>query len=111
MVPSVVVVVVAATRSSLRGLAGESGVGSCMYTPPLWYTGVNILVRLKSHGLFPSNGCILELLILVVGYHGQDDVLVLFSEVDVDVISRGEKSKLTHTREFRPTIHLPSPIG
>lgn len=38
-----------------------------MYTPPpLSFTGVNILVRFKPHGLFPGNGCILELLALAV---------------------------------------------
>lgn len=76
-----------------------------MYTPPLWFTGVNILVRFKSHGLFPGNGYILDLLAL--GVYIMVVVLCL-CPMWMSYLKEKRANLPTHTREFRPTIHLPS---
>lgn len=64
-----------------------------MYTPPLWFPGVNILVRFKSHGLFSGNGCILYLLALAVS-----TVAVTLCLCSMWMSFQGEKSKHIDTR-------------
>lgn len=64
-----------------------------MYTSPLWFTGVNILVRFKSHVLFSGNGCILYLLALAVS-----TVAVTLCLCSMWMSFQGEKSKHIDTR-------------
>lgn len=81
-----------------------------MYTPPLSFTGVKILVRCKTHGLFPRNGCILELLALAA-YTVVMTLCLCCSRKWMWMSFLGWKRVNLMTLELQPTIPLPSLIG